>query len=130
MIEWTVSYWRGRWPLRVAGSSHGLAQFGKEVGAVMSWGRLPSTGVVQVDIHVDGRRMGLRGMDNYWLSGRAFGSFNDPENADIYDGPQAVAWRIQGGQVVRLGEKYPPSSAHVLRGVQLPDDVAETIGLL
>lgn len=93
---------------------------------------VPRDGVVYVEIERDGCKQQLRGMDNYWIDveSKTFGAFNDPENADSYEGMQAIAFRWDESGHVFIGEVTAPPSAIIVHGIMLPDDRAKEIGLL
>ena len=97
------------------------------------WATLPPVGVVRVHIRHGEYRHTLQGMDNYWIDevGSLFGMFNDPENADWYEGLQAVAWAWPRPDLcVQVANPRPPRHARVLAGVMLPDTLAHEIGLI
>lgn len=87
---------------------------------------LPTDKVLWVDL---GHRR-LQGMDNYWVDGEVYGMFNDPENAEVYEGYQSVAWVYEGGAERQDRRLRPGPEAVIFRGVQLSDRNARKVGLL
>ena len=108
-----VLYWDGRDAVRV----------------IAVWREYPVEGVLWVDLMHAGFRQRLQGRDNYWVHDDAFGAFNDPHNLAWYGGDptkQAEAWRaLPTGSI--LIDPTPPSSAHILRGILVPDGVWEGV---
>lgn len=93
------------------------------------WWNLPDR-IIYVDLWLDGanHRRRLQGMDNYYLDGRYYGMFNDPENEDIYEGLQEVGWHLTAeGQ--EQGHKHTPGPSQVKKGVMIPQDLAERLGV-
>ena len=93
------------------------------------WRDYPREGVLWVDVTWFGWGQRLCGRDNFWVHGSTFGMYNDPHNLHWYGGDptkQAEAWRaLPTGSI--LIDPPPPSSAHVLRGVLVPDGVWEEV---
>jgi hypothetical protein len=82
-------------------------------------------------VWVDTPRRRLQGFDNYWFAGNTYGVYNDPDNADMYDGAMAFAWHLDDdGTEIALPETKPPANATILRGVMLTDDDARAVGIL
>jgi hypothetical protein len=110
----TVAYYHGSLPLEfVTGDARDL----------------PRDRAVWVEVERDGYRHRLGGMDSVWVHGDAFGCFNDPENADWYEGRQRVAWRWTGRGSEEI-DPAVPDGATVFAGVMLPDEDARAVGLI
>lgn len=97
--------------------------------ATTRWEDVPTTGALWVDVLNGEYRQTLTGRDNYWIHAGAFGSFNDPHNLHWYGGDptaQARAWVWTPDGSVEIDARAP-ATAHVIRGVLLPDDVWERV---
>lgn len=71
----------------------------------------------------------LQGMDNYWVSDNRYGMYNDPDNYNIYEGLQAAAYSAEGLFELEI-DPQPPEGAVVKRGIMIPDEHAQAIGLI
>ena len=99
----------------------------------MPWRDLPTEGVLWVDVEQGGYHHRLSGHDNYWIHGDSFGVWNDQQNWAWYGGgPEAQyhAWQWVRGGSRSVVPPIVPDSAHVIRGVLVPDEFAREIGLL
>lgn len=88
--------------------------------------------IAYIDIYddTDWRVRRLQGMDNYWICANGqYGMYNDRENYNIYDGKQAVAFRIDG-LFERELEIPLPETAVSKAGVMMTDEHAREIGLI
>lgn len=97
------------------------------------WSDARVDGVLWVDVMNGAYRHRLQGFDYYWVHGKAFGVFNDPNNWDWYGGStkdQYLAWRWVEDGSERLIPATVPLMAHVVEGVLVPDEVAWELGLL
>ena len=87
-----------------------------------AWERMPGDDALWVWIEVDGARHRLLGADGYWVHGLRYGcTYEDAE--PIYGGALYTAWAVTEGEMIYLGDVPPPEGAHVIRGVELPDEV-------
>jgi len=117
MLTWCVAYWENERVIERGSERH-------------RWVDLPVEGVLWVDVREGEYHHRLSGFDNYWVFGRSFGVFNDPENLAWYGGSaQHLAWRWTGCGSESVWPNVP-DRAHVLRGVLVPDEVAWDLGLL
>ena len=107
----SVTYWDGGNAVR----SEGL------------WDWMPLDGVLWVTVQSDGWTHRLLGADGYWvIAGTAYGmTYEDAQPR--YGGRLYAAYGIMAGEAYDLGEKPPPPSARVLRGIQIPDEDWERI---
>lgn len=118
-MEWEALTWNGS----------SLHSYSSEL---YQWADVPDR-IVRVEVQTEyGSIRMLQGMDNYYvLPSGVYGMFNDPQNFQIYDGLQHVAYRVEGRVEVQLVAEL---SAEILEaakaGVMIPDEVARSIGLL
>lgn len=113
VMEIRAEYWDGQLPLEVV---DGLDS--------------PTNGVTRIYVRRGAETMVLSGFDNYWVYEDRFGIFNDEENFDWYEGNQSGSWRWPAGENPQRIEEPMPAGAKLWRGVMLPDDQAEEVGLL
>lgn len=86
------------------------------------WSELPVGGVMWVWVRVGGHGHRLLGADGYWVHGQHYGCTYE-DAAPIYGGMPNAAWEVADGRMRSLGAVPPPEGAHVIRGVEVPDEV-------
>lgn len=87
------------------------------------WHLLPVDGVLWVEVGRGGLTHRLLGADGYWVDGDRYGVTYDGRTRQLYGGCRYAAWRWPAGGAVPLGDVPPPQGAHVIRGVQVTDEV-------
>jgi len=110
----------------------------------MSWEELPTENVIFIIIKKDGRTHNLYGWDNYWINGNQYGVFNnvgelgleeEQNRLDggyqevVYDGLMDIYYEWADSCVL-IGEKTNKDGLHILKGVMIPDNEAQELGIL
>lgn len=115
-MEWTAYTYNGTPILHAYGSD------------VYQWEDVPDR-IAFVDVFLpDGSVRRLQGMDLYFVDAERYryGMQNSPENADIYEGRQSIAYEY----TTHESEREAPISAIWRAGVMLSDEHAREVGLL